>query len=284
MKKNLRFLVIDGYPKPSRDELAGAGCGLACDLYAGLLKRYLPDARPDYLFPGDLENKMPSRSELQAYSGILWTGCNLTVYDTDDERVTRQLDLCKAFYEIGTPQFGSCWGAQMAVAAAGGIVQANPKGREMGLARKIHLTSDGRAHPMYDGKPSVFDGYISHDDEITHMPPGGLVLSTNNWTRVQSVAVKHKNGSFWATQYHPEYDLREIARLTYCRTQKLIKHGFFASVEEAHAQVARMEALYKNPNRKDLRWSLGIDDDVLSDELRHCEFVNWLKHLVLPSL
>jgi GMP synthase (glutamine-hydrolysing) len=44
-----------------------------------------------------------------------------------------------------------------------------------------------------------------------------------------------------------------------------------------------MEALYREPDRKDLRWLLAIDDDVLSDELRHCEFVNWLNHLVLPA-
>jgi len=278
-----RFLIIDGYAKQSREELVAAGCSMACDLYAKLVKRYLPEAEYDYFFPGDLENELPGESQLQGYAGVLWTGCNLTIFDRQDKRVTRQIELAREIYEIGTPSFGSCWGTQIAVVAAGGVCAPNPRGREMGLARKIALTGDGRAHPMYEGKPAVFEGYISHDDEVTHMPPGGLVLASNAWTRVQAVAVTHKRGTFWSTQYHPEYDLKEIARLIYCRGEKLIKRGFFADRDDVNAYAAKMEALYESPGRKDLRWSLAIDDDVLSDELRHCEFVNWLRHLVLPA-
>ena len=47
--------------------------------------------------------------------------------------------------------------------------------------------------------------------------------------------------------------------------------------------VERMEELATEPDRKDLRWQLAIDDDVLSDEIRQCEFFNWLNKLVLPT-
>ena len=40
---------------------------------------------------------------------------------------------------LGVPGFGSCWAAQIAVAAAGGRVAASPHGREMGVGRKIKL-------------------------------------------------------------------------------------------------------------------------------------------------
>jgi len=283
MSRNFRFLIIDRYPKASRDELVDAGCSRACDLYARLVERYCSKPVCDQLFPGDLENDLPTPGDLATYAGVLWTGCNLTIFDDQDERVTRQIELAKSAYEVGVPQFGSCWGAQMAVHAAGGVCQRSPKGREMGLARKITLTPDGRAHPMYAGKSAVFDGYISHDDEIVEMCPGGLHLAGNSWSRVQAVAVQHKNGSFWATQYHPEYDLREIARLIYCRAEKLVRYGFFRSRDEAFTHVEQMEALFREPERKDLRWALAIDDDVLSDEIRHCEFINWLKHLVFPT-
>lgn len=276
-----RFLIVDGYPKESRDELVEAGCSRAFDLYAGLARRYCPGAECDIFFPADLENDLPTKSDLASYAGVLWTGCNLTIFDDEDSRVTRQVDLARTVYDVGVPQFGSCWGAQMAVHAAGGVCRRSPKGREMGLARKMALTPDGRAHPMYAGKPAVFDGYISHDDEITHMPPGAVHLAGNAWSTIQAVAVRHKNGTFWATQYHPEYDLHEIARLIHCRTKKLTKYGFFRSPEEAAAFVERLEALHREPDRKDLRWALAIDDDVLSDEVRHCEFVNWVEHQVM---
>ena len=46
--------------------------------------------------------------------------------------------------------------------------------------------------------------------------------------------------------------------------------------------VARLEELFANPDRKDLRWQLGIGEDVLSDEVRTCEFRNWLEYEVIP--
>ena len=70
------------------------------------------------------------------------------------------------------PSFGSCFAAQLVAVAAGGSVRANPKGREFGLARKIELSAAGRAHPLFAGKPAVFDAYTSHGDEVDTLPPG----------------------------------------------------------------------------------------------------------------
>ena len=46
--------------------------------------------------------------------------------------------------------------------------------------------------------------------------------------------------------------------------------------------VSQLEAIAADPSRKDLRWQYGIDDDLLSDSIRECEFVNWLKKIVIP--
>jgi len=43
-----------------------------------------------------------------------------------------------------------------------------------------------------------------------------------------------------------------------------------------------MKILSKEPDRKDLRWQLVIDDDILSSEIKECEFRNWIDKLVLP--
>ncbi len=195
-----------------------------------------------------------------------------------------QVEIAGLAFEHGIPAFGSCWAVHMAVVAAGGRVQAHPKGREMGIARKITLTAEGRAHPLYEGKPSVFDGFISHDDEATHLPPGGLKLATARHTEVQAVAVRHGRGTFWAVQYHPEYDLHELARLTYCRIDKLIRYGFFRDREAALDYVGKLEALHQDPTRKDLAWLLGIDEDVMDPTIRQCEVRNWIDKQVLPPL
>jgi GMP synthase (glutamine-hydrolysing) len=279
----MRFLIIDGYPKESRDQFDEVGMRLAGKLYADMLLQHLPDAEYDIIFSSDPGIILPDERDLEAYDGLLWPGCNLTVYHTDDERVIKMIELCSRAYEKGVPQFGSCWGIQLAVFVAGGEIKPNPRGREMGVARKIHLTPEGRNHPMYQGKPTVFDGFISHDDEITELPEGALWLASNEFTRIQAVSVTHKKGIFWATQYHPEYDLHEIARLTVAREEKLIKQGFFRDQDDLVRYVERLEALAAEPLRKDLRWQLAIDDDLLSDSIRQCEFTNWLNYNVLQG-
>ncbi|MHC4556592.1 MAG: type 1 glutamine amidotransferase [Planctomycetota bacterium] len=282
MTNSLRFLIIDGYPKQSRDELQEAGMKLAWELYADMLLQHLRQATYDVLLPSDPCIDMPSAKDLHRYVGIIWTGCNLTIYDTANPSVSSQIDLAKNAYEVGVPSYGSCWGIQMAAVAAGGEVKPNPKGREMGLAHKIHQTPEAYSHPMFEDKPRVFEGFVSHDDMVTKIPLGGTLLASNSFANVQAIAVTHKEGTFWATQYHCEYNLHEMARLIVAREKKLIAAGFFSNHKDLMDYVDRMEALAREPSRKDLRWQLAIDDDVLSDSIRQCEFVNWLNKLVLP--
>jgi GMP synthase (glutamine-hydrolysing) len=283
MTTPLRFLIIDGYPKQSRDDLQTAGMKLAWGLYADMLLQHLPDAVYDILLPSDPDVEMPSTKALGAYAGIIWTGCNLSINDTDNPSVSGQIDLARDAFEVGVPSFGSCWGIQIAAVAAGGKVEPNPKGREMGMGRKIYLTSEARNHPMFEGKPDVFEGFVSHDDMVTEVPPGSTLLAGNSFARVQALAITHKKGTFWATQYHCEYNLHEMARLIVAREKKLVAGGFFRGHEDLMHLVDRMEALAAEPDRSDLRWQLAIDDDVLSDPIRQCEFVNWINNLVLPT-
>ncbi len=284
MNRIPRFLIIDGYPKQSRDELEQAGMKLAWKLYAEMITAHLPDAASDLWLASDTAQVLPEGRSLDDYAGVLWTGCNLTIYHSDDERVTRQIEFAKEVYDAGLPSFGSCWGLQIAAVAAGGVVEANPKGREMGIARKIRVTEQGRNHPFLSGKPLVFDGFISHVDEVVELPEGATLLAEGFFTRVQALEVRHKKGVFWATQYHPEYDLHEMARLIVAREHKLVPAGFFVDGADLAAYVDRLEALAAEPHRKDLRWQLAIDDDVLDRSVRQQEVANWVEHLVRPFM
>ena len=282
MAAGFDFIIIDGYGRESRDGLAAAGMSLAGDLYVEMLHRELPDARAEILFPSDPGAKLPSNAALERCDGVLWTGCDATIF-VREPRVTAQIELCQRAYELGIPQFGTCWGLQMAVVAAGGEVEANPRGREMGIARRIVLTEEGKAHPMMRGRKPVFEAFISHVDEATKLPPGAQLLAGNESTRVQAVAVKHGKGEFWGLQYHPEYDLHEMAGLIIAREQKLIKGGFYRTPEDLKRHVAHMKALHAEPDRHDLRWSLVVDDDVLDVKTRTNEFSNWIADQVLAT-
>ena len=283
MSNKLRFLIIDGYPKANRDQFEECGMTPAGKLYAQLLLRYLPEAEYDIVYTSDPGVMSPDKEELKNYAAILWPGCNLTVYHDHNERVAKMITLCQNGFTLGLQQFGSCWAAQLAVYVAGGEVKPNPKGREMGVARKISLTDEGKKHPMYDGKTAVFDGFISHDDIITKLPEGSKNLASNDFTEVQAVEVVYENGVFWSTQYHPEYNLHEIGRLIIAREEKLTREGYFNNHEDMIEYVKQLETIYKDPSRKDLRWKLGIDDDLLSGNIRELEFANWLNYMVISN-
>jgi GMP synthase (glutamine-hydrolysing) len=111
-----------------------------------------------------------------------------------------------------------------------------------------------------------------------------VLLASNHFTNVQAAAVTHGNGTFWGLQYHPEYNLHEMARLIYCRREKLKSLGFFKDIDQANAYVDQLEALFQDPSRYDLAWALGIDDDVMRPEVRQCEVGNWISQQVLPGM
>jgi len=198
--------------------------------------------------------------------------------------VAEQIEFARECFRRGVPAFGSCWAAQIAVVAAGGEVALNPNGREMGIAREITLTDEGRAHPLYDDKPAVFDAFTSHDDEVTVVPAGAALLAGNEFTRVQSVVVKHDGTEFWGLQYHPEYNLHEMARLMFCRLEKLVKLNFFEDEPAGLAHIDQLEALHADPSRTDIATALGLKADVMDESLRTVEVRNWINHLVLPGM
>ncbi len=280
----LKFCVINGYPAPNRQVLGDAGMKQAHEMYMDFLKVYAPNASIDALYIADLETPQPTRANIASYDAWIWTGSNLTIYHRDDSRVTRQIELCREIYDVGKPQFGSCWGVQMAAMAAGGRVEKNPKGREWAFARDIQLTDAGKKHPLYKGKPEHFDGFIMHLDIVTEIPQGGTLLASNVHSHVQALEVKRGKGTFWATQYHPEYTLYEMARLLIARKEPLTKEGFFKAESEVETLANNMIALSKNPESQELRKMLRMGDDILTAQIRQQELRNWVDYLVLPSM
>ena len=278
-----RFLVIDGYTRAARDELQSGGASVAADLYVGMLKCCGPAGTEcDVIFLADPGANLPAGATIRDYDGVAWTGCSSCVFSGEPD-VAVQIEFARECFRRGVPAFGSCWAAQIAVVAAGGEVALNPNGREMGIARGITLTDEGRAHPLYEGKPAVFDAFTSHDDEVTLLPEGATRLSGNDFTRVQSVVVKHEGTEFWGLQYHPEYDLHEMARLMFCRIEKLVRLGFFTDEAAGLAHIDQLEALHADPTREDIATALGLKADVMDDSLRTVEVQNWINHHLLPS-
>jgi len=179
--------------------------------------------------------------------------------------------------------FGSCWGLQVLTVAAGGVVRKNPKGREIGFGRRIKLTEPGRKHPMYVGKPEVFNAPTVHLDEVETVAPGTTVLATNEVSDVQSAEIRVNGSVAWGVQYHPEYPLREIAAIVRRVGLRLIDEGFFLDTKEIAAFADDLVVLDRNPAEMRLSWRYGISKNVLEKKLRTGEVANWLEYQVLPT-
>ena len=282
IEPQIAICILNAYPRASRENFDLSGVGHPHAFFKDFLGRYLPAAKVDVCFVADRDQRLPAGSDLKSYSGFIWTGSDLTIYDRADWRVTRQIELARAIFASGVPMFGSCWGVQMAAVAAGGEVGRNPRGREWGIARDITLTPEGRQSPLMAGKPERFDGFIMHLDEVTRLPEGARLLAVNDHTRVQALEVRKAEGVFWATQYHPEYNLLEMGRLIAARAQPLVAEGFFAMEAEVQNYAQKMMALHRQPQSADLRDALKVDDTILSPAIREQELCNWIDQQVLP--
>jgi GMP synthase (glutamine-hydrolysing) len=278
----LRFLVVEGNARDARQAHKAAYGKMPCESYAAVLQRIEPDIICDLAFPADEGANLPDPAGLQSYDGIVLTGSALNLYD-GTPAVTRQIDLMRAVYASGTPAFGSCWGIQIGAAAAGGDVRRNPKGREIGIARRLTPTEAGRSHPMLTGRPASYDAPAIHLDAVVTPPADCTVLATNAMSAIQAAEIRADGGTFWGVQYHPEFSLAELAAILERRFEILIGEGFCETVTDAAAYVADLMALHAEPNRLDLAWRHGLDAEVLDPMLRTREIRNFVESRAKPE-
>jgi len=274
----LRFLVLDAYDPAGRASLARVAATDAGTLYRDVLLAIEPSSHVD-VAPFEGHFVLPSGASITDYDALVWTGSNLTVHQ-DTPAVREQLALARAALDAGLACFGSCWAVHVAVTATGGTCAANPKGREFGVARAITLTANGRAHPLFKGRAIAFDALTSHEDHVVSVGLGTSILASNEWSAVQAVAVTRGRGVFWAVQYHPEFGLRDVARLCVLRAPQLIGQGFFRHDADVTEWVQAIEALGDDPKRGDLAYRLGIGPDLLDFARRTAEIRRFIDECV----
>jgi GMP synthase (glutamine-hydrolysing) len=275
-----RILVIDGNVAQVRARqvaVLGYDSGMG---YKRVLQRLDASLQIDVVLAADGDVELPAGG-IGNYDGVTMTGSALNIYN-GGEPVTRQIELAKAVFAAGVPFFGSCWGLQVAVTAAGGEVRANPRGREFGFARRIVLTDAGVQHRLFAGKPAAFEAPCVHRDEITRLPAGATVLAQNEFG-VQAAAFTWRAGTFWGVQYHPEYDYLDIAAAAERYGETLVGEGMFRDLTDLGAFAADLRALQANPADSALLWKHGLGPAMQTETLRLLEIRNWLGAKVLPA-
>ena len=171
--------------------------------------------------------------------------------------------------------FGSCWGLQVLVTAAGGKIRKNPKGLEAVVAKEITINEKGAKHPMYVGKNKIFDAFCWHYDDTEKLPPDSKILASNEKSEVQSIDFTINNSSVWAVQYHPEFDPLWIAGLMKQREDILLKEKAF-SEKKFFDEELKFFSNYKNIQEEQY---LKKYKDLTNINNHTLELTNWIKQL-----
>ncbi len=143
------------------------------------------------------------------------------------------------------------------------------------------MNATGRQHPMFQGKPPVFEAITVHSDDIEQLPSDCVVLASNDMG-VQALELRCGRGVFWGVQYHPEYSYAEIAATTLRYGATLIKEQLFADGAEQAAFVDDLRRLDRDPLDRRLTWKHGLGPALQQPTLRLAELRNWLQCQVLP--
>jgi GMP synthase (glutamine-hydrolysing) len=278
-----RFLVVDGNPverRAAHERDYGKSPGNA---YGDTLMASAPHgSHYDVCYPADQGANLPLGAAIAEYDGVALTGSSLNLWNREPA-VERQIELAREIFKSRTAFFGSCWGVQMACVAAGGDVQRNPAGREIGFARNIALTHAGRSHPLLANRPAAYDAPAIHLDIITLPSADCTVLASNALTPVQAAEIRHDGGTFWGIQYHPEFTLTEMATILRRLADGMVTEGFVRKSEEAIIYANDLTTLDQDRTRADLAWRLGLDAEVLDDSRRVTEIRNWIGLQVQPK-
>ncbi|WP_339860493.1 type 1 glutamine amidotransferase [Paremcibacter congregatus] len=271
----LKILIVEGNTRQARELTVAGGAMTQSELYKRNLLFLRPAMQCDIVMAADEDALLPEGAGLESYDGIVWTGSSLNIYKTEPA-ITRQIDFMKSCFRHKVKIFGSCWGLQVAVVAAGGEVAQNVKGREIGIARDIRPTVPGRQHPLYKNKELPFDAVAIHLDHTVRLPEGATILSGNDISRVQALEIRRGKAVFWGVQYHPEFDLGYMASLFEKYKPLMVEEGFCPDLPAVDRLAADYRAAQEDITAVDIQQRHDMGPDVLEPCCRLQEIRNWL--------
>ena len=268
----MNILLVDGNEKEASYRYTKLGMETQYEVYEKILKKYSKNS-PNIItiHPAIHDEYLPTGISLDDFDAIAWTGSLLNIYD-QTKSIIKQIDLAKELFKRKNKIFGSCWGLQVLVTAAGGKVRKNPNGLEAIIAKNIMLNEEGVKHPMYNNKKKEFNAFCWHYDEAEILPINSKVLAFNNLCDFQSISFKFNNSEVWAVQYHPEFNPEWMAGLMSQRKEILLENNIYYSsldFEKEKKIFQNHNKLNNNLNNKYI--------DVINEKKHSLEISNWLE-------
>ena len=132
----MNILIVDGNEKEASSRYIDMGMDTQYEVYKKVIESLsLENLNIQIIHPAISNNYLPKGISLDDFDGVAWTGSLLNIYDLTPP-IINQIELAKELFTKKNKIFGSCWGLQVLVTAAGGKIRKNPKGLELSL---IHI-------------------------------------------------------------------------------------------------------------------------------------------------
>ncbi len=158
---------------------------------------------PDQIQIFDLLSGVPSDETLDSTDVVLLGGSGDYSVARGGPWLPAALETMRELYEYSKPTFASCWGFQAMARAMGGEVVTDHDLAEVGTAT-LELTPAGRRDPVFGPLGQTFSVQIGHEDIVTKLPPGAVLLASSR--TVPNEAFRFEGKPIYCTQFHPELD------------------------------------------------------------------------------
>ncbi len=239
--QNLNILVCEGNTPEEGKIFQDVGISTHTESLKESLSYYNKNLKIDVLNPCLELNLNKIVPKLKTYDGLIWGGSSLNIYN-DTPEIKRQIFFMKECFKNVKKILAICWGMQVAVTAAGGVVKKGINGSHIGIANDIELTNDGLNNLLYKDKKNKFNTPAFNFDEVVTIPTDAAHLASNKINKIQALNFKTGISEIWGLQYHPEITYQKMVDIIKFRKNALIeKRNRFKDEEEINNHINFIE-------------------------------------------
>ena len=259
---NKKILIVEGNTREENNEFTEVGIKTHTESLIDSIDFYKKKLDIDIANPSSDKNLNNTAQQLDKYDGLIWGGSSLNIYN-DTEEIRKQLEFMRKCQNKIKKIFAICWGLQVAVTVAGGVVKKSVKGAHRGIAHDILINHNGISHAIYKNKKKKFNSPAFNFDEVVTIPKNSKILSSNRLNKVMGLHFKTNYSDIWGIQYHPEITYEKMVSLIHFRKKRLLDKGAFKDENDINSHVYMIEDEIKNVEKKS----------------RMKELENWLNYL-----
>ena len=247
--RSLNLLVVEGNLHKENQNFRKAGIQTHADSLKHSLSYYKKNLNIDVFNPCSEESFNKVISKIKKYDGLIWGGSALNIYN-DCIEVRRQISFMKECFKNIKKILAICWGMQVAVTAAGGVVRKCPHGTHRGIAHDIEINKLGLKHPLYKNKNNKFNTPAFNFDEVHTLPKNSTLLASNPINKVQGLNFKTGISDIWGIQYHPEITYNKMINLIHFRKERLLDKKAFKDENEINSHIHIIEKENKTSDKR----------------------------------